>query len=126
GRAREGRRGVIGVLRAGDGGNDAAPRAPQPSLPDIARLVEEPRRAGMNVELDMRVETPEAAPAALGRDTYRIVREALTNVSKHARGTAATVSVSGSPGHGLEVTVRNRLPLDPGAEAPLPGAGVGP
>jgi len=73
----------------------------------------------------MRVETPEAAPAALGRDTYRIVREALTNVSKHARGTAATVSVSGSPGHGLEVTVRNRLPLDPAAEAPLPGAGVG-
>jgi len=118
-------RGIIGVLRDGDAGNDEAPRAPQPSLPDIARLVEDSRRAGMKVELEMRVETPEAAPAALGRDTYRIVREALTNVSKHARGTAATVSVSGSPGHGLEVTVRNRLPLDPAAEAPLPGAGVG-
>lgn len=118
-------RAIIGVLRDGGGASEQAPHAPQPSLPDIARLVEESRRAGLNVELDMRVETPEAAPAALGRDTYRIVREALTNVSKHARGTAATVSVSGRPGQGLHVTIRNRLPLHQAAEAPLPGAGLG-
>jgi signal transduction histidine kinase len=117
-------RAIIGVLRD-DGAREQAPHAPQPSLPDIARLVEESRRAGMNVELDMRVETPEAASAALGRDTYRIVREALTNVSKHARGTAATVSVSGRPGQGLNITIRNRLPLHQTAEAPLPGAGLG-
>jgi signal transduction histidine kinase len=118
-------RAIIGVLRDGGGVSDEAPHAPQPSLPDIPRLVEESRRAGMNVELDMRVEKPEAAPAALGRDTYRIVREALTNVSKHARGTAATVSVSGRPGQGLHITIRNRLPLYQTAEAPLPGAGLG-
>jgi signal transduction histidine kinase len=118
-------RAIIGVLRDGDGVNDEAPHSPQPSLPDIARLIEESRRAGLNVKLDMRVETPEAAPAALGRDTYRIVREALTNVSKHARGTAATVSVSGRPGQGLHITVRNPLPLRQPAEAPLPGAGLG-
>jgi signal transduction histidine kinase len=118
-------RGIIGVLRDGDAATDEVPQTPQPSLPDITRLIEESRRAGMNVELDMRVETPEAAPAALGRDTYRIVREALTNVSKHARGTAATVSVSGRPGHGLQVTVRNRLPLPRAAEPSLPGAGTG-
>jgi hypothetical protein len=47
----------------------------------------------MSVELDMRVETPEAAPAALGRDTYRIVREALTNVSKHARRRSHRVGI---------------------------------
>src|SRR5262249_14227524 len=79
----------------------------------------------LKVELDMRAEMPEVAPPALGRDTYRIVREALTNVSKHARGTAATVAVSGRPGHGLHVTVRNRLPLSQAAEAPLPGTGMG-
>jgi signal transduction histidine kinase len=118
-------RGIIGVLHEGDGASAGAARAPQPSLPDITRLVEESRRAGMNIELDMRVEAPEAAPAALGRDTYRIVREALTNVSKHARGAAATVAVSGRPGHGLQVTVRNRLPLPQAAEAPLPGTGMG-
>ena len=75
-------RGVIGVLR--DGNAEEAPRAPQPSLSDVTRLVQESRQAGMNVTLDMRVQTPEAAPGTLGRDTYRIVREALTNVSKHA------------------------------------------
>jgi signal transduction histidine kinase len=118
-------RGVIGVLRDSGGDGDEAPRAPQPSLDDIARLVEDSRRAGMDVELDMRVEAPGAAPAALGRDTYRIVREALTNVSKHTRDAAATVSVSGRPGEGLHITVRNQLPAHPAAEAPLPGAGVG-
>jgi len=118
-------RSVIGVLRDGGIGRAEAPRAPQPSLPDIARLVEDSRRAGMNVELDMQVEAPETAPAALGRDTYRIVREALTNVSKHAGGAATIVSVSGRPGDGLQVTVRNRLPPHPAAEVPLPGAGMG-
>jgi signal transduction histidine kinase len=120
-------RDIIGVLHDGDSAGSGAARAPQPALADITQLVDESRRAGMAVELDMRVETPEAAPAALGRDTYRIVREALTNVSKHARGAAATVSVSGRPGHGLHVTVRNRLPLPlpRAAEAPLPGTGMG-
>jgi signal transduction histidine kinase len=102
-------RDVIGVLR--DGGQEEAPHAPQPTLRDIAGLVGEYRHAGLNVDLDMRVDDEEAAPGPLGRDAYRIVREALTNVSKHARGTAATVSVSGCPGKGLRVVVRNRLPL---------------
>jgi hypothetical protein len=46
-------------------------------------------------------------------------------VSKHARGTAATVSVAGSPGEGLLVTVRNKLPLTRHGSAALPGAGLG-
>lgn len=118
-------RGIIGVLRDGDGAQSAAPSAPQPSLPDIAALVEESRRAGMKVELDMRVEAPETAPGSVGRDTYRIVREALTNVSKHARGTAVRVSVSGRAGAGLLVTVRNRLPAGRPAGVALPGTGLG-
>jgi len=117
-------RGVIGVLRD-DNGPDRAPQAPQPTLRDIARLVEDSRSAGANVDLDIRVEQLDTAPGALGRDAYRIVQEALTNVHKHARGTATAVSVTGSPGHGLRVTVSNRLPLsgDPGPS--LPGAGMG-
>ena len=118
-------RGIIGVLRDGDGAQSGAPSAPQPSLPDIAALVEESRRAGMKVELDMRVEAPETAPGSVGRDTYRVVREALTNVSKHARGTAVRVSVSGRAGAGLLVTVRNRMPAGRPAEAALPGTGLG-
>jgi signal transduction histidine kinase len=117
-------RGIVGVLRD-DGVQGGAPSAPQPSLRDIAPLVEESRRAGMNVKLDMRVEEPDTAPGALGRDACRIVREALTNVSKHARGTAVTVSVSGRAGSGLLVTISNRLPVGQSAGDPLPGAGVG-
>jgi signal transduction histidine kinase len=113
-------RDVIGVLR-----EDAEARyAPPPTLPDIATLVAEFREAGLQIDLDMQVETPAAAPAPLGRDTYRIVREALTNVTKHARGTTATVHLSGGPGDGLRVEVRNKLPLTRHATT-LPGAGLG-
>src|SRR5205814_3885730 len=99
---------------------EPAPQSPPPTLTDIARLVEESRRAGTKVELEMRVECPEAAPGALGRDAYRIVQEALTNVNKHATGTATTVALAGGPGKGLLISVRNRLPLDP-APPTLPG-----
>ena len=57
------------------------------------------------------------------------MREALTNVSKHAGTTAAAVSLSGRAGEGLLVEVRNKLPVggvlagEPAGE--LPGAGLG-
>jgi signal transduction histidine kinase len=114
---------AIGVLR--DGAGNEALLAPQPALGDIARLVQESRQAGLDVMLDMEIETPEAAPGALGRDACRIVREALTNASKHAAGTKIAVSVVGRPGHGLQVTVRNPLPDGPAREPPLPGTGTG-
>jgi signal transduction histidine kinase len=119
-------RDVIGVLRDGD--EPAASRAPQPTLNDIGRLVGEYRQAGLDIELDMRVVTPEAAPGPLGRDTYRIVREALTNVSKHAHGMAATVSVCGQAGEGLQVMVRNRMlatPPRPAGQAVVAATGTG-
>ena len=65
-------RAAIGVLRGGAGDGEA-PLTPQPSLGDITRLVQESRQAGMDVTLDMQVDTPEAAPGTLGRDTCRIV-----------------------------------------------------
>ena len=88
-------RGVIGVLRE-EPGQEPVPPAPQPTLSDIRRLVEETRSAGANIDFEMQVEHPDAVPSALGRDAYRIVQEALTNIGKHASGTAAQV---GSPAH---------------------------
>jgi signal transduction histidine kinase len=117
-------RAAIGVLR-GAAGDGEAPLTPQPSLSDITRLVQESRQAGLNVTLDMQVDTPEAAPGTLGRDACRIVREALTNASKHARGAKVAVSVAGRPGQGLQVMVRNALPDRPAREPPLPGTGTG-
>jgi signal transduction histidine kinase len=117
-------RAVIGVLRE-EPGQDPAPAAPQPTLSDIPRLVEETRRAGAKIDFEMCVEHPDAAPSALGRDTYRIVQEALTNIRKHARGTAGSVRVTGAADRGLHVTVRNRLPLHVHAGPALPGSGAG-
>jgi signal transduction histidine kinase len=122
-------RDVIGVLRDHEAEPDA-PHAPLPTLADIEPLVAEFRAAGLSVTLDMRVKQPESAPGGLGRDTYRIVREGLTNVTKHASGTVATVEVSGQAGEGLHVVVRNRLPLGYEGKAlhgtgGLPGSGLG-
>jgi len=115
-------RDVIGVLREEPG---KAPTAPQPTLADIPRLVEETRRAGAKIDFEMRVEHAEVAPGTLGRDAYRIVQEALTNLGKHARGTQARVHVAGAPERGLHVSVRNPLALCAPAGPSLPGSGAG-
>jgi signal transduction histidine kinase len=112
-------RDVVGVLRD----KENVPHAPLPTLKDIEPLVAEYQQAGLNVQLDMQVESPDGAPGPLGRDTYRIVREGLANVSKHAKGTSAQVRVAGRPGDGLRVVVRNKLPVYRAPE--LPGAGLG-
>ncbi len=120
-------RGVVGVLRGPD--SEPAPQAPQPTLADIPRLVEDSRKAGVRVDLTVDVPRAADAPGPLGRDAYRIVQETLTNVHKHARGAATVVSVTGGPGEGLRVVVRNRLPAAAGRStfpgSPLPGAGAG-
>ena len=117
-------RGVVGLLRE-EPGAEWVPGAPQPTLSDIRRLIEETRRAGADIDFEMRVEQAEAAPAALGRDAYRIVQEALTNIGKHAGGTATRVRVSGAPAAGLHVSVRNRQPVAAQAGPALPGSGAG-
>jgi signal transduction histidine kinase len=117
-------RGVIGVLRE-EPGQAPPPAAPQPTLSDIPRLVEETRRAGAKIDFEMRVDHPNAAPSALGRDAYRIVQEALTNIGKHAGGTAGRVRVTGAADSGLHVSVRNCLPVHAHAGPALPGSGAG-
>ena len=117
-------RGVIGVLRE-EVGQDPPPAAPQPTLTDIRRLVEETRLAGARIDFEMQVDHLDAVPSALGRDAYRIVQEALTNIGKHASGSTAWVRVTGGPDGGLHVRVRNRKPLRASTGPALPGSGAG-
>jgi len=115
-------RGVIGVLREDAGESLTAP--PQPTLADLAALVEESRAAGMRI--DARIELGDAAPpAAVGRTAYRIVQEGLTNARKHAPGAAVTLTARATD-DGLAVEVRSLAAVAvaaPGSE--LPGAGTG-
>ncbi len=117
-------RGVIGVLRE-DAGSQPVMVAPQPTVSDVRRLVEEARGAGSDIDFEIHVEHSDQVPAPLGRDAYRIVQEALTNVRKHAPGAPVKLRVSGAPGQGLRVAVRNREPVPAAARSTLPGAGAG-
>ena len=116
---------VIGVLRDVSDEGEMAPPVPQPTLADIPRLVEDSRRAGAQINLDMRVDHAEDVPGALTRDAYRIVQESLTNIGKHASGSDAHVLVIGAPGHGLHITVRNTQPASAQSGPALPGSGAG-
>ncbi|WP_326560709.1 sensor histidine kinase [Micromonospora sp. NBC_01796] len=114
---------VIGVLREESTGE--GPERPQPTLADLAVLAEESRRAGMRVSVRERIERPEAVPAGIGRNAYRIVQEGLTNARKHALGSAVTVTVVGGPGTGLSVEVSNRWPVGQVPAQRIPGTGTG-
>ncbi|MFJ3723328.1 sensor histidine kinase [Streptomyces sp. NPDC090045] len=114
---------VIGVLRTGSGSAPAEGERPQPELADLARLVAEARAAGGRIDLAGPPE--EAAPPPLvGRTAYRIVQESLTNVRKHAPGAAVDVRVTGGPGEGLTVEVRNARPPGPDQAPAAAAAGA--
>ncbi|MFF3916037.1 sensor histidine kinase [Streptomyces sp. NPDC001852] len=113
---------IIGVLRAGESEDTAGERR-QPTLAGLDALVAECREAGMKVILDHRVADPAAVPASVGRTAYRIAQEALTNARKHAPGAEVTLSLAGTPGEGLTVTVTNPPPTT--EPTPVPGSGQG-
>ncbi|MFF4754546.1 sensor histidine kinase [Streptomyces sp. NPDC002514] len=111
---------IIGVLRTGDSDDTGRP---QPTLVTLEALVAESRAAGAKVGLDSRVTEPAAVPASIGRTAYRIAQEGLTNARKHAPGTEVTVTLTGAPGEGLTLSVRNSAP--DGDVPHVPGSGQG-
>lgn len=114
-------RSLVGVLR-----NDGdAPLTPQPGLADLDVLVEESRRIGIQVTLDMDGTAKQRLPLLLEHTAYRIVREALTNVHKHAPGAHTRVRIEQTP-HLLRLSVRNGRGRGRSAtDAPLPVGGHG-
>lgn len=112
---------VLGILR--DGPGDAAPERPQPSAVDLPSLLDEARSSGMRIEYDQGVDL-ELIPETLGRTTYRVVQEGLTNARKHAADTLVTVELTGDPATGLTIVVRNPIRIG-STLSPAPESGLG-
>ncbi|MFI0776452.1 sensor histidine kinase [Streptomyces sp. NPDC021212] len=117
---------VLRLLHAEGGGE---PVSLLPRIEDIDGLVADARATGRPV--DFRTELTAAdvrdLRSQLHRTVYRVVQEGLTNARKHAPDAPVGVRLSGGPGDGLTVEVRNGLPAAPGTgtgEA-IPGTGTG-
>jgi signal transduction histidine kinase len=119
---------VIGVLRSArvdDDSADGEPERPQPTLADLPMLIDESRKAGMQVALACEVTDLGSVPEAMGRTAYRIVQEGLTNARKHADHAEVSVAVRGAAADGLTVEIRNPWPEAATPATPIPGAGMG-
>jgi signal transduction histidine kinase len=107
------------------GATDAgAPRAPAPTLADLDHLVDTVRASGLDVRLERPDQLPAVAPA-VELATYRIVQEALTNVTRHAHARHATVRLANAgPGGGITVEVVDDGTGDVGEGDVEPGNGL--
>ena len=107
---------MVGVLRSGDTPPDLAP---PPTLEQLDRLVENFRRAGLDVVLAVDGERV-SVPPGLDLTAYRLVQEALTNTLRHANATRAVVHV-GYCGEALRISVRDD---GEGPNGASPGTGL--
>ena len=89
---------ALDLLRRGDD----APRAPAPRLAELDALVDGVRASGLEVRVEQEL-PPLALPAAVELAAYRIVQEALTNVTRHAHARAVTVRLAYDDGVRVEV-----------------------
>lgn len=111
---------TVGLLRQSDDLDTSL--QPAPGLARLPELTDACRAAGLEVSVTTEGESRPLSPG-VDLTAYRIVQEALTNVTKHAATEAARVRLSYS-GHRLTVTV-----TDDGSDAtpaaPAAGRGFG-
>jgi signal transduction histidine kinase len=88
---------------------------PQHGVADIPALAEEFARVGLHVDLEL---DPGRLPVGVDLSVYRVVQEALTNVLKHAPGSAACVRLTQTRS-GVAVEVVNGRAASNGL-APVP------
>jgi signal transduction histidine kinase len=89
---------ALDVLRLGEG----APRAPAPGLADLDALASGVRASGLSVVIERDDHLP-PLPAEVELAAYRIVQEALTNVTRHADARLVTVRIANHDGLNIEV-----------------------
>jgi signal transduction histidine kinase len=108
---------TVGLLDAGP-----MSAAPEPGVDDIEGLVDDFRRAGLNIT--MRTSGPtKIVSAAVGLALYRITQESLANVAKHAPDSKCTVTLNVSR-RSADLSVTNRLPVPAAVAQRSAGRGV--
>ncbi|GAA3871178.1 histidine kinase [Streptomyces lacrimifluminis] len=118
---------TVGLLRHAD--DVGTPLEPAPGLSRLPELIDTVRSAGLRVTLTT---VGRERPLSPGVDltAYRIVQEALTNITKHAVGATACVRLAYSADR-LAITVTNNAaatvpagPPDPVVPVPTRGFGL--
>jgi signal transduction histidine kinase len=116
-------RDLVGILRTGPEDSES------PADPGLDALVAESTSVGIPAEL-IEDGDPALASPVVRRTAYRVTREALTNVRKHAPGARVTVQVSYARAE-VRLTIRNAPPPQPAqpdnglADISLAGTGSG-
>lgn len=106
-------RATVAVLRTDERGTDA----PLADAADLQGLLEDYRRAGLQIRAQLDVD-PEGLAGPLGTAVHRIVQEALANVARHAPGNAVSVViVTGGVAVRLSVIDRGQAPTSPATTA---------
>ena len=108
---------LLGVLRQAGADPD-----PLPGLDGVDRLADRARAAGHSVAVD-RTGPLDAVPPVSGLAAYRVVQEALTNVIRHAPGSAVRITLAATA-EALAVQVEDSgsaLPPVPGDDRPRYG-----
>jgi signal transduction histidine kinase len=111
-------RATVGLLR--QSGDAAAPAEPAPGLSRLPTLLESFRRAGLEVSVHQEG-TARPLPPGVDLTAYRIVQEALTNVTKHAGTGSARVRLAWGRDR-VTITVAD----DGGGAGTAPAAPTGP
>jgi signal transduction histidine kinase len=109
---------LLGMLRPGSGIEELEP---QPGLDQLGFLIDQVRRAGLPVKLEVDGDRV-ALPAGVDLCAYRVVQESLTNALKHAGPAQAEVRLRYSP---LTVSVEVRDNGSGGSRSDINGAGHG-
>ncbi|MGW3646147.1 sensor histidine kinase [Streptomyces sp. NPDC000878] len=116
---------TVGLLRHAD--DIEAPLEPAPGLSRLPELIDTVQAAGLTVTLTT---VGKEHPLSPGVDltAYRIVQEALTNITKHAVGATACVQLAYSADR-LTITVANNatavtVPAGPAPATPARGFGL--